>query len=71
MFGNVSLKGVSFDWKIIYGWNSKDVHWFRLSRLNYGLCLKRTKKLFSERYGYTKYMSLPFGWRITILKGEL
>lgn len=40
----------------------------RMSLNGYGLSLKRTQLLFSERYGYKKYFKLPFGWRLMVLK---
>jgi len=42
--------------------------WFRV--FGYGLNIRNTVKLFSERYGYRKSLPLPFGYRVSILKPE-
>jgi len=60
----------NFDYKIIYGFTSKNLIWIRVGYLKYGIAIKRTPLLFSERYGYTKYFGLPFGWRIEILRAK-
>ena len=57
-----------FDYKIVYGLMLKDTIWVRLFFGGYGLCIKKTPKLFSERYGYTKSIPLLFGWRVGFLK---
>ena len=40
--------------------------WFRL--FGVGAVLTNGTLLFSERYGYTKYLPVGFGWRIRFLK---
>lgn len=54
--------------KLVPYYISSDVRWFRFGRNGYGLSLKRTSMLFSERNGYDKYLKLPFGWRLKLLK---
>lgn len=49
-------------------YKDSDCMWFRFGRNGYGASIKRTEMLFSERYGYRKYLKLPFGWRLTLLK---
>jgi hypothetical protein len=46
---------------------SSDVVWLRLWEHGYGICLKRTPLLFSERYGYRKTYKIGFGWRVSFL----
>lgn len=53
-----------------YGFLSKDLYWVRVRGIGYGLSLKRTPPLFSERNGYVKTLPLPFGWRVAILKAR-
>ena len=60
----------NFDYKLIYGFTSKNFKWIRIGWIKYGIVLKKTPLLFSERYGYTKYLKLPFCWRIEILKAN-
>lgn len=51
---------------IFCGYKSKDVIWFRV--LGYGLSIKRTPMLFSERNKYKRTIRLGFGWRLSVLK---
>lgn len=60
----------NFDWWIVYGLISSNLVWIRVAGLNYGLAIKKTEMIFSERIGHAKYLSLPFGWRITALKAK-
>lgn len=39
----------------------------RIPSKGHGLCLTRSIMLFSERMGHTKYLKLPFGWRLKFL----
>jgi hypothetical protein len=48
---------------------SRDVIWIRPFG-GRGIALKRTRLLFSERSGDTKYLRLPFGWRAIWLKHQ-
>ena len=57
-----------FDYKFIYGHISSDLVWVRVGFFHSGFSIKKTPKLFSERYGYIKSISLPKGWRIVFLK---
>lgn len=45
---------------------SKDLIWWRPFG-GRGICIKRTKPLFSERNGYSKTYRLGFGWRLAFL----
>jgi len=47
---------------------SRDLIWFRFGKRERGFSIKRTELMFSERYGYTRFVSLPFGWRLVFLK---
>ena len=47
---------------------SSDTIWIRIPAHGYGLTIKKTDLLFSERNGYKKYLKLPFGWRLSLLK---
>ena len=60
----------NFDYKIVYGLIAKDLIWIRFCFGHWGIAVKRTPKLFSERYGYTKTIPLPRGWRIGFLKAS-
>lgn len=42
--------------------------WFRI--YGYGLHFTNEPKLFSERNGHRKFLPLPFGWRMKLLKRE-
>lgn len=57
-------------WKIFYLYYKKHFFWFRFFD-GYGIWGRSQKvksfKLFSERYGYTKYLKI-FGWKLKILK---
>lgn len=59
----------NFDYKIFYGMIAKDSIWVRIFGLNCGISLTKTPLLFSERYGYRKYIKI-FGWRIHWLKAN-
>jgi hypothetical protein len=50
------------------GFVSRDLVWLRLWENGYGLCVKRTSTLFSERYGYQKTYRIGFGWRLNVLQ---
>ena len=41
--------------------------WLRFGRSGKGVSFSNTPMLFSERYGYTKYFLLGFGWRFQFL----
>lgn len=43
--------------------------WFRL--FGYGLHFTNSMLLFSERNGHTKYLKLPFGFRVRFLKRKI
>jgi hypothetical protein len=58
----------NFDWWIVYGLKTRELVWVRFRWGHYGISIKKTPKLFSERYGYVKYLPLPFGWRLQVLK---
>ncbi len=45
-----------------------DKNCFALRLFGWGVQLKNTKPLFSERNGYVKTYWLPFGWRSRFLK---
>jgi hypothetical protein len=51
-----------------YGYISRNLVWCRLWSNGYGLCVKRTPPLFSERNGYRRTYRLGFGWRLEWLK---
>lgn len=57
-----------FNYKIIYGATYKDSAWVRIGYFGCGIFIKKTPKVFSERQGITKSISLPHGWRIRFLK---
>jgi len=60
----------NFDYWIVYGLVSNNLIWIRLRWAGWGIAIKRTPKLFSERYGYVKSIPLFCGWRIGILKAK-
>jgi len=60
----------NFDYKIVYGLVAKNLIWIRFFLGHWGICIKRTPLVFSERYGYKKYIPLPGGWRIGFLKAS-
>ena len=62
------LMGCEFRLWPFYGFICKELIWVRVGGRGYGLAIKKTPILFSERYGYVKYWRLPFGWRLVILK---
>lgn len=43
-----------------------DMFWLRINGV--GFVIRRDALMFSERYGYTKYLRLPFGWRANWLR---
>jgi len=57
-------------WKIFYLYYEKGFFWFRFFG-GYGIWGRSKKRkefeLFSERYGYTKYLKI-FGWKFKTLK---
>ena len=58
-----------FLWRYVpCGYVSCDLLWCRLWDNGYGLCVKRTPPLFSERYGYSKTYRIGFGWRLVFLR---
>lgn len=59
----------NFDYKLFYGFISKDLIWIRIAGLTYGFSLNKKPPLFSERYGYKKYIKI-FGWRVRWLKAK-
>ncbi len=56
-----------FNWKVLCGQWSKGHGWFRFGRKGFGLCVKNTEPLFSERYGYIRTLKLGFGWRLQFI----
>jgi hypothetical protein len=54
-----------------YGFIGSKCIWIRVKYLNYGLEIKSTKPLFSERNGYVKSIKLIFGWRLAFLKAKI
>jgi hypothetical protein len=50
------------------GYISRDLAWLRLWASGYGLCVKRTTPIFSERSGLQKTYPIGFGWRLRFLK---
>jgi hypothetical protein len=52
------------------GYISGKLLWFRLWATRYGVCVKRTPMLFSERSGLRKTYRLGFGWRLILLKRD-
>lgn len=59
----------SFDIGILYGIVSLHALWVRFPAFGHGgFQFKRTPLLFSERYGYRRYIPLPFGWRFLLLR---
>lgn len=60
----------NFDIGIFYGVLARDFVWIRIAWLKYGIAIKKTPKLYSEREGYKKSVPLPGGWRIMILKAK-
>jgi len=58
----------NFDYWIVYGLISSNLVWIRVAGLGYGLAIKKTPMLFSERNGLVKHLPLPFGWRAVFLK---
>lgn len=61
---------MQFDFKIIFGSISRGCIWFRLGRRGRGVVFKKSELLFSERYGITWYLKLPFGWRMNLLRAD-
>lgn len=59
-----------FNWKILYGFTSKELIWVRVAGVKYGVAIKRTRLTFSERNGHTRYLRLPFGWRLEVLRAK-
>jgi hypothetical protein len=55
---------------ILSGCFSSEVIWFRIGRTGPGFAFKRSSILFSERYGYTKWIPLVFGWRLCLLENR-
>lgn len=47
---------------------SKDLVWIRVPVNGKGIVIKRTRPLFSERYGHEKFHKIGFGWRLGFLK---
>ena len=55
-------------WKYLpCGYVSRDLVWCRLWEGGYGVCVKRTPPLFSERSGSQKTYRIGFGWRLGLL----
>jgi len=44
---------------------NEQTKWFRI--FGYGIMVTKREPLFSERYGYEKFYSLMFGWRIKFI----
>ena len=58
----------NFEWYFINGYISNTLIWIRVGYFKHGIAIKKTPMLFSERNGYTKFIPLWFGWRVSILK---
>ena len=58
----------NFNWRVIYGLTSRNLHWVRVIGLQWGISVNRNKMLFSEREGYARYIRLPGGWRLSVLR---
>jgi hypothetical protein len=70
---NINLNSFNFGFIQFYSWNRKDTGefsgsgcWFRV--FGKGLHFSNGHLTFSERYGYNKFMKLPFGWRVSVIK---
>ena len=59
----------NFDYKDFYGFNAKGLNWIRIVGLGYGVSLIKKLPLFSERYGFIKYVKV-FGWRVRWLRAK-
>lgn len=57
-----------FNLWFLHGHISSDLIWIRVGTPGVGIAIKRTRKLFSERYGFRKSYPIGFGWRIEFLK---
>lgn len=60
----------NFDWWPVYGTISRDLYWIRFRWGRWGIAIKKTPKLFSERNGCMRSLPLPFGWWLTVLKAK-
>jgi len=58
---------LKFNLYFIYGVVSLNAMWIRIKYKKYGIHIKRSPPLFSERYGLVKYHKLLFGWRFRLL----
>ncbi len=59
----------NFDYKVFYGFIAKGLIWIRIVGLGYGVSLSKKLPLFSERYGFIKYVKV-FGWRVRWLRAK-
>lgn len=53
-----------------YGWIHRSSMWVRVVSFHYGLHIKNSPPLFSERYGYEKWYPLFGKWRFRFLKAS-
>jgi hypothetical protein len=60
----------NFEWFIFYGFISDNLIWIRICPFKYGIELNKQPKLFSERMKFKRYLLLPMGWRLRILKAK-
>ncbi len=62
----------SFYYKNLYVvFRSDYMFWLRMAHFYYGFVIERTPLSFSERQGITKYLKLPYGWRLKFLGNPL
>jgi len=64
----LTRKECKLKWNHLWVYLSTDLLWIRWGIAKKGFALKRTKLIFSERYGNTKLIKLPFGWRFQFLE---
>ena len=57
---------MSIHWKLLSRHSDPECYWFRI--YGYGLAIKSSSLIFSERYGHRKYWKIPFSkWRVSLL----
>jgi hypothetical protein len=60
---------MSFNLILIHGWVSNGCLWIRLGpKTGIGFSVGKETPLFSERYGFRRYIQLPFGYKIQYLR---
>lgn len=57
-----------FDLGLVYGLIDRNGLWLWFRPFGRGVAVTNGPLLFSERYGYAKFLRLPFGWRAKLLK---